>query len=1014
MADQYYVDSGYVDDGYYVYIADAVSAQSSEFSQTASVNVTASASADFGALFTPSITANASVNGIPDFSSEFTISVDPVKNTATSITLDNIVNISLSAAPIRSTSISLNGTFTQSAQLQRIRFTDSNLNTEFAQSAQAHITAQASSTQTSQFTQTAEVGRVSTYWINFYSNSYYITDSVQLSDDSIIAVAENSAGRSQLLKLTSSGNIIWHKQYELSTADLFNQIVRLSDDSVIVAGGRYIQRITSSGTVSWSKLFSSIGNYTYLSNRADASNNVYLSGGSNSAVIKIDSSGSIVWQKRLSSGQVVSTRPVLDSSGNIYVGSYQSTNANVFKLSSSTGDRIGLISVTERVRDILLDNQDNIYLTGYANGGVYQFVSKWSNSLVNQWFYNEGQGFANARFIGIDPIDNGVYISNGSEYFLKLHHNFPTRNVEYFRQLTQTTWSIFDTGSLLINNLDRNRLAILFNCHRRVDASESSRSGGLGLIPLNGSGTPDSPFSYTAITGYDFIDLGTHGSSNSTSVSLTSDTVTISDTSPLTVSDLTSTLTNYTISQAGNYENVSAALTTSVSISAQATTNTGITANLTSSASIALLGGFLKGIESNLNSTVSLTAAVTRVQESSSSLNTNFSQTATVYRTQEFNTNLTTSCSLALSGSITARFAIPLNSSVILAEDNVRIRDFSVSLAAFVAQLTAAAKVGVTLVDLDSVFTQSAQAQITARAITSLDSEFNQSLSPLATRLFDAALSVTSSLTVDADLLSDIEVNLTTDINLSAAAQRLRSSDVSLTATGNLSLTGTRIQSANVSVSSSTTLSLAASSLVAASTNLNSAFAQTAQSARTRQTDIALSATTSLAIEYIRYRNFEISQLSLFTPSITAVLSADRGSDMTASSSLSAAAVKTARTLGNFNSQFDLIADIRGIRQAEANLNSTANLTALSRVIRTAVCNLTLTSTVSVSTVKTVQTSSNLTAMAAILSTGRDLQLDLYPTYRIRPESRLHRIRQETRLHRIRAETRIATVRSDQ
>jgi hypothetical protein len=75
---------------------------------------------------------------------------------------------------------------------------------------------------------------------------------------------------------------------------------------------------------------------------------------------------------------------------------------------------------------------------------------------------------------------------------------------------------------------------------------------------------------------------------------------------------------------------------------------------------------------------------------------------------------------------------------------------------------------------------------------------------------------------------------------------------------------------------------------------------------------------------------------------------------------------------------------------------------------------LTLTSTVSVSTVKFVRTSSNLTAMAAILSTGRDLQLDLYPTYRIRPESRLHRIRQETRLHRIRAETRIATVRSDQ
>ena len=1025
MSDQYYVDAGYVDDGYYVYIADAVSAQSSTVSLSVAAAVTVSAVADFGSLFTPSITANAEVNGIPNLTSEFSITVTAVKNTATDITLSNIVNLSLSAAPIRSTSINLNSDSTQQADLLKISTTAVSLNSIINLSTDVNHQVSAISTQTAAFLQSAEVGRVSSYWINFYSNSYYISSSVQLSDDSIIAVAQSSTGRSQLIKLSSSGNILWHKLLEFSSGyPTFHQIQRLSNDSVVVGGGsssasgsQHLIRLTSNGVVEWNLTFGS--SYHFIS--TDSSDNIYLTKSDvTTSLRKVNSSGTTQWQKR--TNLTDSGPAAADSLGNLYLAGFTGSTTQTSitrRLSASTGNetgtltRVGGTNSASYATDVRVDGSNNVYIiTEYqaTSGGLQQWhLIKYDSNFNHQWSIREDSNLTTARIAGFDSVDQGIYLTNRNELLLKYTK---TGNLEYVKQLTQSTWNNFDTSAPYRANLDRNRLSYLVPYTRRTSSSDSTRSGGLGFIPLNGSGTPESPFSYGDYAYWSPISGDTLTTSTGTN-SLTNETISSSTGSTVIITDLTSTLVNYAFSSAGNYENTTIGLTSSFSVSADCIKNTGIIANLTTSTSLSLLGGLLQSADSALTTSALLSADVNRVQLADAAVTANFNQTAIAYRTQEFASDLSSSCSLALSGSIIAEFAIPLNSSVILAEDNIRIRNFTVSLTAFAAQLTAAVKVGVILVDLplntqlilsaslqtdtavnlSAEFNQSAQANTTLSLESDFYTEFNQSIDYIRVRNSDSALQALISLVTEPVVVIDSVINLQND--------------------SNLSLTITRIQSANAALSANFNQQAEAVKQTDSDSSLNAIANLTAIGSRTTDTQGNLDSSANISIDYKRYRNFEISQLSLFTPSITAVLSADRGSDMTVTATLSASPVKIVAAQTNLNSVFNFTADIRGIRQAEANLNSTLAQSAQGQVTRSLIANLAAISNATINSFKFVRASSSLSALAAILSTGRELQLDLYPTWRIRAESRQQTIKQETRIARIRQETRIATVRSE-
>lgn len=104
--DQFYFESGYIEDKYFVYVAAGASALSS----TATVTVTAGkilgTTVNFTGVFASTMTVNAVKNGGIVVTATFTQSAAPVANRSTSLTLDNIANLASQADKLHSTASS--------------------------------------------------------------------------------------------------------------------------------------------------------------------------------------------------------------------------------------------------------------------------------------------------------------------------------------------------------------------------------------------------------------------------------------------------------------------------------------------------------------------------------------------------------------------------------------------------------------------------------------------------------------------------------------------------------------------------------------------------------------------------------------------------------------------------------------------------------------------------------------------------------------------------------------------
>lgn len=171
--------------------------------------------------------------------------------------------------------------------------------------------------------------------------------------------------------------------------DSSENVYTVSESNQTPHGAVLIKR-NSSGVLQWVRKYTWSNNTFPSCIATDNAGNVYIAGNFiknggtglyNGFLIKVDSSGNIVWQKEITiSPNVTYINGIsIDSSNNIYLCGYCPLtffNATVIKYNSSGtmqwqrffGD------VSEQFLGITTDTSGNVYLTGYATIGLQRFI----------------------------------------------------------------------------------------------------------------------------------------------------------------------------------------------------------------------------------------------------------------------------------------------------------------------------------------------------------------------------------------------------------------------------------------------------------------------------------------------------------------------------------------------------------------------------------------------------------------------------------------------------------------
>jgi len=253
------------------------------------------------------------------------------------------------------------------------------------------------------------------------SNNIYVTGYTQGGLD-----GNTSSGSRDifLVKYYDNGTKQWTKQLGTSSDDYGYGVTVDSSDNLYVTGytsggldgntssgdkDLFLVKYNSSGTKQWTKQLGTSSTDRGFGVTVDSSNNIYvtgytqggLDGNTNSGsydifLVKYNSSGTKQWTKQLgTSSSEGGVGVTVDSSDNIYVTGY--TNGGLDGNTSSGGYDLILVkynssgtkqwtqqlgtSSNEWGEGVTVDSSNNIYVTGYTNGGLDGNTSSGGNDI---------------------------------------------------------------------------------------------------------------------------------------------------------------------------------------------------------------------------------------------------------------------------------------------------------------------------------------------------------------------------------------------------------------------------------------------------------------------------------------------------------------------------------------------------------------------------------------------------------------------------------------------------------
>lgn len=230
------------------------------------------------------------------------------------------------------------------------------------------------------------------------------------------------------VKLSNLGALQWQK-----TVGLNNYGVAVdSSGNTYIAGyvsftAAYLVKFDSSGAIVWQRKTTSIS-VPFTALAVDSSSNVYV-GTSEGTLVKYNSSGTIQWQRKLAS--TAYNAITVDGSGNVYatgysvVGSrsdiqvvkYNSSGTIQWQTALSTG-YTGTGATNTRGYDIKLDSTGNVIIAGIGviSGYNYFHVIKLNSSGVLQWQRYMTTLSGGAYGVAVDSSDN-IYVTGYNQPF---------------------------------------------------------------------------------------------------------------------------------------------------------------------------------------------------------------------------------------------------------------------------------------------------------------------------------------------------------------------------------------------------------------------------------------------------------------------------------------------------------------------------------------------------------------------------------------------------------------------
>lgn len=240
------------------------------------------------------------------------------------------------------------------------------------------------------------------------SENIYFTGRINTSQSS------GGSNRIAVVRLTSSGSKTWDTQYGLGSDSFTPGGIAQYSSSVFISGtvalsgsskGLFFSLDTSSGSLNFEQMYAS--NTVFNSLAASSSGNFYIGGQSSnnqSLVLKLDSSGTKQWGRRLQTGYTVCVVGI-DSSENVYALSRGNVNSYTFVL-----HKYNASGTIQWQRNLSLPS------TFTATTSFSISISNNGNIFICAQIYNGSQYYPFVALLKPDGSGTGTYTLDGGTY----------------------------------------------------------------------------------------------------------------------------------------------------------------------------------------------------------------------------------------------------------------------------------------------------------------------------------------------------------------------------------------------------------------------------------------------------------------------------------------------------------------------------------------------------------------------------------------------------------------------